>query len=421
MIAAIQQKSSANVCEAWVIDPSVPQDFLSQLVVYRPTNGNIFLGIIEDVYFDYIERSAEFKKKLRLRNLLYLDIKNSKISPVRDAPPLGSAVHFANEDDLSLFFPAKRFPEHGFIGTLRGTKYPLPIDIEKLCFANAAILAGIGHGKSHLASLIVAQYHLTGKKVLVIDPSAEWPSLMVEKRDALKKTCGIDLRISSLVGTTIPFIDQIPMSLGPNPPSWVADMWKAFSANDITVLDVSLANRGDLTAEQKLENRCKIVYYIQQQLMRMALEIYGKEKKPYSTPTCIVLEEAHEFVPSEPKGKYQDWLCSLFSISTKEYRKYGSGHLFIDQSLKAIHESLQIQTFLLGTTTQPADLRYVQERLGSEVASAAQRTTGGVKSSWAVLGVATPMVNLAWEIESYTDAEVDFLASKSESDAQTKP
>jgi DNA helicase HerA-like ATPase len=397
------------------------------LVVYRPINGNVFLGIIDDVYFDYHETSGGYKKKLKLRNLLYLDKKTSKVSPVRDAPPLGSAVHFADEADLNLFFPAKLFPDHGFIGTLRGTRYPLPIDIDKLCFANAAILAGIGHGKSHLASLIVAQYQVTGKKVLVIDPSAEWSSLMVEKRDALKKSCGIDLKISSFEATTIPFLDQIPMSLGPNPPTWIADMWKAFAANNITVLDVSLSNRGDLTAEQKLANRCKIAYYVQQQLMRVALNTYGKTKKPYSTPTCIVLEEAHEFVPSEfvpskQTRKYQEWLCALFSISTKEYRKYGSGHLFIDQSLKAIHEGLQIQTFLLGTTTQPSDLRYVQERLGSEVASAAQRTTGGVKSSWAVLGVATPMVNLAWEIESYTGGEVNFLAkSKSEPGGQTTP
>jgi hypothetical protein len=196
-------------------------------------------------------------------------------------------------------------------------------------------------------------------------------------------------------------------------------MWKAYQAGNITVVDTSLATRSDYTAKAKLLARCEIALHIQEELMRRALWTFGKDKKTYATPMCLVLEEAHQFVPSKPTLILQQDLCTLLSISTKEYRKFGFGHLFIDQSFNAIHEDLQMQTFLLGATTQPADLRYVQERFGTEVVSATQRTTGGLKSSWVALGVATPMSNLPWEIESYTENEVSFLAKDSEAKPHT--
>ena len=141
---------------------------------------------------------------------------------------------------------------------------------------------------------------------------------------------------------------------------------------------------------------------------------YGKTKASYGCPTCIILEECHQFVP--PKvlaNRHQELLRALFSMSTKEYRKYGSGHVFIDQSLGAISEDLQIQTFLLGATTSPADLCFLESQLGREVALAAQRTIGGTETpSWVAYGVATPTNGIPWEIETFKPEELSIFSNE---------
>jgi len=419
-IASIQEKSSATYCEAWVTaSTDFPLEFLSRLVVYRPTVDSIFLGIIEDVYFEYNDRSAGYKKKFRLRHLLCLDKKISRPSPVRDAPPLGSLIYLADENDLASFFPVKRFPEQSYLGTVRGTSYPLPLNLDRLCFSNTAIVAGINHGKSHLAALIVSQLHLTKKKVLVIDPSGEWTQLIDSIKKSLEKNAHLEVKSTSIHAAVINLAPGDPLVvLDLPPPQWLKEMWESFRGNNLTVLDVSLSSRGDMTAEDKLTARCKMVYHIQQVLMRTAVAEYGKTKKPYCAPTCIVLDEAHEFVPSNPQVGYQKQLSILFSISTKEYRKYGSGHIFIDQSLASLHHDIQIQTFLLGGTTQPDDLSYLGVKLGENVVAAVQRTIGGTGApSWVAFGTATPMTNLPWELESLGEAQLSILALKKEPSA----
>jgi hypothetical protein len=421
-IATIQNESSASACKAWVSDSGDhPEELLSQLVVYHPSDGSIFLGIVEDVYFEYDIRGGSYKKSLRLRNLLCFDRKTSKTSYARNAPRLGSPVYLADENDFRLFFPIKSFPDQGYVGTVRGTSYTLPLDLDRLCFANTAIVAGINHGKSNLAALVASEFHLSGKSVLIIDPSGEWSELMRTYQEKLKRMANQEVKISTICGDSIEY-DPNKLTFGPEgPPPWVTEMWEAFEKKkDITILDVSLAHRSELTAEQKLDLRCKITYYIQQRFMRVAQFKFSKEKKPYASPTCIVLEEAHEFVPSNPTRTGQQHLNELFSISTKEYRKFGTGHLFIDQSLRAIHSDLQIQTFLLGATTQPADLSHLEEKLGKNVATAVQRTIGGIVApSWVAFGAATPMSNLPWELESLSEKQLSIFANRSKAAASS--
>lgn len=417
-IAAVQHKSSATFCEAWMSDSASQEEFLSRLVVYEPDSDRMFLGIIEDIYFEYDERSGSYKKKLRLRNLLHLERKASVVSIPRDSPRLGSAISLADENELTLFFPLKSFPERGYIGNVRSTCYPLPLNLDRLCFANTAIVAGINHGKSHLAALIVAQLHLSGKKVLVIDPSGEWEDLVKLVKKNFAENAKLEIKSSTVHADVITLRPRDPMSLLDLPtPAWLKEMWESFRRDDLTVLDVSLSSRGDMTAEAKLIARCAIVYHIQEILMRTALAEYGKTKKTYCAPTCIVLEEAHEFVPANPEFKYQKSLSALFSISTKEYRKCGSGHIFIDQSLASLHHDLQIQTFLLGATVQPADLNYLEQKLGKDVAAAIQRTTGGIATpSWVAFGAATPMVNLPWELESFREKDLSIFETKEQTE-----
>jgi len=339
---------------------------------------------------------------------------DGKIFPVRDAPNLEESVYFS--DDLNKFFPKDQNSVPGYVGVLRGTNYPLPFDLDKLCFANTAVLAGINHGKSHLAARLIAQYHLTGKKVIVLDPSGEWATMMQKQRDSLLKSTGIDLKVACVTGDRIAIHPSDPTSVGPNPPQWLRQMWTALRDNNITIVDASLAHRRDLAAELKQRARCEIAYHVQQVMMDQALSTYAKTQKSYSVPSCIVLEEAHEFVPSRPEQEFEKLLCPLFSISTKEYRKYGMGHLFIDQSLKSIYEDLQIQTFLLGATTQPTDLNYLEQKLGSNVSEATKRTTGPPHPSWVAIGAATPITDLPWEIELLEEDKLASLMPKKKPD-----
>lgn len=407
IIASIVPPSSTGHTTAWPTADSYDEDFLFRLVTY-PSGGHACLGIIEDVSISGTIMSCQ--KELKIRNLLSLGA-NGKPVPVRNAPNVNSQVRFASDTDLNTFFPGQKFPTRGYLGFLRGTHYPLPFDLDNLCFANTAILAGIKHGKSHLAALLASQLHLTGKEVLVVDPTGEWPQLMASTTEILQKNAKLDLSVSSHVVekpeqetdiTNRPDIFQYP--------EWWKKMWEAFKWNDLTILDVSFA-ASNANAEEKLRGRCSIVYRIQQELMRVALRTYGKTKASYGCPTCIILEECHQFVP--PKvlaNRHQEVLRALFSMSTKEYRKCGSGHVFIDQSLGAISEDLQIQTFLLGATTTPADLRFLESQLGKEVALAAQRTIGGSETpSWVAYGVATPMNGIPWEIESFTPSDLSLL------------
>lgn len=403
VLAVLAHRSTVIGVSAEVVDNSL-DDFLFRLVTY--TSGNLlFLGIIEDVQIRTQYLPPADTKALSIRNLLCLDAQK-QTGPVRDAPSIGTKVSFASNDDLHSFFPKKEF--HGYLGYLRGTNFPLPLDLNKLCFANTAILAGINHGKSHLAALLVSQLHLAKKRVLVIDPSGEWTTLANKFKEMIENSTNEKLSVRSYV------LEELKRANSYHAVPWEQGdkIIDTFHNNDLTILDISLTGKS-MGAEGKASLRCEAVYDIQQALMRHAAWKYGKTREPYGLQGCVVLDEAHEFVPHMPTSDVQKRVSALFSISTKEYRKYGLGHIFIDQSLKAISEDLQIQTFLLGATTTPTDIGFLESSLGSEVASAAQRTIGGVeKPSWVAYGVATPVNGIPWEIETLGPKDISLLLKK---------
>ena len=99
----------------------------------------------------------------------------------------------------------------------------------------------------------------------------------------------------------------------------------------------------------------------------------------------------------------QKQLSKLLALSTKEWRKYGLGHLFIDQSLNGISKNLEIQTFILGYTGNIRDVDLLESQFGKKVANSVQRTlpeSKGNQPTWVIYGVAAPVKDIAWEITS---------------------
>ena len=397
-LAKLWTPSSVSHATAIVEEDFHDTDFLFGLVVY-PSGSDLYLGIIEGVRTVF--GSAGFEKRLRIKNLMSLK-EDGRVIRVRNAPRARSLVRFASEDDLQRFFPIEEFPKRGYIGYVRDTRYPLPFDLDYLCFANTAILAGIGHGKSHLGALVASQLCLKGKRVLVVDPSGDWNGTIQELKE---KLTGVGLDISS------------SYFRGGRWMSAYEHLFKTSGAGVLAILDVSFPE-STYSPKDKLKKRCSTVCRIHDRLMRRASEDYARSKVPYGLQTCIILDEAHEFVPHSPM-EFQRDISTLFSISTKEYRKFGLGHIFIDQSLAAMSNELQIQTYLLGATTSPTDLNCLRSQLGRNVASAAQRTVGGTETpSWVAYGIATPVNGIPWEIETFKPDELSILHESDMADAE---
>jgi hypothetical protein len=390
-IASIVPPSSTAHTTAWPLSDSYDENFLHRLVVCG-SGGRAYLGIIEDV--SLVGSAASCQNELTIRNLLSLE-ENGKPVPVGNVPNVMSQVSFASENHLDMFFPRQEFPKKGYFGLVRETSYPLPFDLDNLCFANTAILAGIKHGKSHLAALVASQLHLAGKKVLVIDPTGEWKSELMD----WIKTMFPSIAVSHHTMLAFPSEGTAEEN---QLASLLESVFESEKESTLTIMDVAFAEEVDklYSAVDAVKHRCGILIDIQRALMRRAQKQYAKFTRGLNT--CILIEEAHEFVPNKPLAgisEIQEDLSALFSISTKEFRKYGLGHIFIDQSLGSISADLQIRTYFLGAIGGPRDFKILEARLGGQVASAAQRTIGGTENpSWIVYGTATPMPTIPWEI-----------------------
>jgi|GEM_PF-1553932 len=399
-IAKSHTSPSTDTTLATVNQSSYGEDLLFRITIIE-SGDTQYLGIIENVSVETeVVRPARdmplrevYPTLLTIRNLLSRR-GGSPPSAVRNAPRPEANVYLASEVDLARFFPPRVSAPSAFLGRLRDTDYRLPLNSSILSFANTGILAGIGHGKSHLAAQLALQLHLAGRKVIIVDPTGEWPSLLQEQRDMSDK---LGRRIAM---TTLRYaLDRDGLG------SFVQRATDEFHSGKLTVIDASLLQHQE-SAEDKIRARCDLVYALQQRLMTEATQHYDRTKSTYAYNGCMFLEEAHEFIPSSPNFEIQKKLNVLFSISTKEYRKYGLGLVFIDQSLRGIHEDLQVQTYFLGTTATPGDLEFLRTRLGAHVADAVQRTRReGLTSSWVVYGLATPFPGIPWEIMSFGKVE----------------
>ncbi|MDG6998660.1 MAG: ATP-binding protein [Nitrososphaerota archaeon] len=386
------------------LDNSFYDEALLFRIVIIQSGSAEYLGIVQNVSVETeINRPKVggsfqdmYPTVLTVRNLLHLG-RGSIPSVVRNAPRPQCKVYLASEEDLDRFFPVKASESRAFVGRLRDTSYRLPLRSEVLAFANTGLIAGIGHGKSHVAAQIVLQLHLAGRKVVIVDPTSEWSTLIEAQLEGMQSEPASWVSISS-------FHYDTNATNKTELETFVKRVSSEFDSKKLTVIDCSLLDYHG-SAEEKIQERGKLVYALQQNLMVEASRAYAATKTPYAYNGCIVLEEAHEFIPSSPEFEIQKKLNLLFSVSTKEYRKYGLGLIFIDQSLGAVFAALQVQTYLLGAPATPGDLEFLRSRLGDNLADAVQRTRReGAVSSWVAYGLATPYPGIPWEIVSFENA-----------------
>ena len=444
-------------------------------------------------------RESMDKKVMKLRNLLYYDGKTVS-SSLKNSPYTGVDIHFAETDILKVFYPWD-FPRTGSIGYAKGSEYAFPIDLDLLCFMNTLVVAGIGHGKTHAAALLAALVHLSGKKVLVIDPTGQWgmsadpklekkplqvdlstfepaifygekikpdvediisyylpktinwdnlfPTTSYDKREIIRtRVYDLMLTILKQKGTN-DFKDfglilyaavtgKIPIDFsGMEMPS-MGPVWKAKEdadrnlhlalrtlnrykkelninikeklANVLTVenivqkFEAGTLTIVDLSAVPDDEEKCLIARKIENSIFNMAWEEFKKTHKEYVHNACVFVEESHRFLPETPEGDQKTQCQKEFIRDTREGRKYGLGHVFIDQRFIGLSkEAMQTQTYILGRVTTPGDISSLESIVGKDIASAIQRTIS--RKTFILTGVASPLTIQPCEIEMFENVD----------------
>jgi len=520
----------AAIDHAWAVtsDEVMDEDLLFRIIEYPFENregkkiGTV-LGQIEKVFtqneymnpwdrrgranVSFISKYGELphvresmdKKVMKVRNLLYYDGKSISTS-LKNSPNTGLDLHFADRDVLSTFYPWN-FPQTGSIGYAKGSTYPFPLMMDLLSFMNTLVIAGIGHGKTHTAALLAALCHLSGMKVLVLDPTGQWamaanpeiekkplqialssfkpeifyaekikpdtediinyylpktvnwdnlfPTTSFDKREIIKTRVydllltflkhkgAVDFRqfgeILLAAVTGRPTLDLAKMEISAMGPVWkeeedaqrnlslalrtlnrYKDDFKANIkeklANVLTLENITQKFESgvltvvDLSAIPDDEERCLIARKIENYIFNMAWEQFKETHKEYVYNACVFVEEAHRFLPEAPEGEQQTQCQKDFIKGAREGRKYGLGHIFIDQRFIGLSkEAMQTQTYILGRVTTPGDVRTLEAIVGKDVASAIQRTTP--KKTFILTGVASPLTTQPCEIEIFQNEQ----------------
>ncbi|RLE65648.1 MAG: hypothetical protein DRJ38_03370 [Thermoprotei archaeon] len=169
-----------------------------------------------------------------------------------------------------------------------------------------------------------------------------------------------------------------------------------FESGELTIVDLS--------AIPDDEEKCLIAKKIEDYVFNKALEEYKKTHKEYVYNACIFVEEAHRFLPESPEGEQQTDCQKIFIRGAREGRKYGLGHIFIDQRFIGLSkEAMQTQTYILGRVTTPGDIGALESIVGKDITSAIQRTVP--KRTFIVTGVASPLSNQPCEIEIFSSID----------------
>jgi hypothetical protein len=170
------------------------------------------------------------------------------------------------------------------------------------------------------------------------------------------------------------------------------DMLQTFESGAITVVDLS--------AIPDDAEKCLLAEKIENYVFNRAWEEFKKTHKEYVYNACVFVEEAHRFLPEVPEGEQQTECQKIFIRGAREGRKYGLGHVFIDQRFIGLSkEAMQTQTYILGRVTTPGDIGTLESIVGKDVASAIQRTVP--KKTFIVTGVASPLTIQPCEIEVF--------------------
>lgn len=168
---------------------------------------------------------------------------------------------------------------------------------------------------------------------------------------------------------------------------------KEFESGKLTIVDLSAVPDDD--------EKCLIAKKIENYVFNKALDQYKRTHKEYVYDACIFVEEAHRFLPETPEGDQQTECQKIFIRGAREGRKYGLGHVFIDQRFIGLSkEAMQTQTYILGRVTTPGDISALESIIGKDIALAVQRTVP--KRTFIITGVASPLSNQPCEIEVFS-------------------
>ena len=209
-----------------------------------------------------------------------------------------------------------------FLGFLRGTKFKILVDIEKLLRYHFSIFAKTGAGKTYLASVIVEDlmnYHVP---ILIIDPHGEYNSLRYLR----------DLGLSSFARDIYVFDE--------------ADKKKFQELiNDRKTIIFDL--RGKKPREQS-QILCELVDYF-----------FYLAKNRKILPFLLLVEEAHNFAPERSFG-YAPSTESLRTVAS-EGRKFGLSLCLISQRPARVDKSVlsQIGTQFILQMTDKRDIEAV--------------------------------------------------------------
>uniref|UniRef100_A0A7V3PSY2 ATP-binding protein n=1 Tax=candidate division WOR-3 bacterium TaxID=2052148 RepID=A0A7V3PSY2_UNCW3 len=109
-------------------------------------------------------------------------------------------------------------------------------------------------------------------------------------------------------------------------------------------------------------------------------------------PILLVLEEAHNYVPSRSDGRFTSARAAVERI-TKEGRKYGIGMIIVSQRPKELSETVlsQCNTFISMRLTNPEDQDYVRRLVPDSLAGLMEMLPALRTGEALILGEAVPM------------------------------
>ncbi|HEY8723419.1 MAG TPA: DUF87 domain-containing protein [Gaiellaceae bacterium] len=207
------------------------------------------------------------------------------------------------------------------------TGFALPIDVAG---ESTAILAKKGAGKSNTAKVIVEEMlDHGGVQVIALDPIGHWWSLRAGANG--KPGGGYPVAVFGGMHGDLPLEETAGKLLAQT----------AVESGQSIVLDVSgLDSNGAMQ---------RFVYEFLEELYKL------KQKTP--TPLLLVLEEADEFAPQDPKGANVPRMVGAANRISKRGRGRGIGMLYVTQRSAALNKNVldQADTLIVMRTIGPRD------------------------------------------------------------------
>ena len=209
----------------------------------------------------------------------------------------------------------------------------LPIDVAG---ESTAILAKKGAGKSNTAKVIVEEVlDHGGVQVVVLDPIGHWWALRAGADG--KPKGGYPVAVFGGMHGDLPLEELAGKLLAQT----------AVESGQSMILDVSsLDSNGAMQ---------RFVYELLEELYRL------KQAKP--TPLLLVLEEADEFAPQDPKGSNVPRMVGAANRISKRGRGRGIGMLYVTQRSAALNKNVldQADTLIVMRTMGPRDRKAIEE------------------------------------------------------------